>query len=58
MASACAGDGGKEAGKEAEENDPLDDENGNHCIRPVFHTKLFKLIQNIVRTNKKSHLAT
>ena len=29
---------------------------GNHCI--MFHTKLFKLIQNIARTNKKSHLAT
>jgi len=26
VASTCAGDGGKEAGEEAEENDPLDDE--------------------------------
>ena len=37
MANTCAGDGGKEAGEEAEENDPLDDESDGGEPMRVSH---------------------
>jgi len=53
VASVCAGDGGKEAGEEVEENDPLDDESDGWADACLTHAgiKCSWRVDEILRTD-------